>query len=178
MKLKDMRETCGMSQRELVSALNAEGLKVNKSDISRIENGIIETYLFLAHKCEEICKSEIIRQKPNNATVAKIESCNTNIVYANRIYERIKDKGFTDYDDLRLYLGESDRRKIRYAVQAARERYPIIELDRGWGLAESVAECDKQLRLYEKKKRAYSYQETPLIAKKYELRSMGNGLQF
>ena len=70
-----------------------------------------------------------------------------------------------------FYTGESDRRKIRRGVEEARKKYPIIDMDGGgWRLAADIHDCDKQLRIYERKKRIYSYQETPLIAKKYNLR--------
>ena len=43
-------------------------------------------------------------------------------------------------------------------------------------MATTIADCNKQIGIYEKKKRVYSYQETPLIAKKYELeKELANG---
>ena len=168
MKLKELRESVGVKQQELVRALNAEGIKATQADISRIENGIVETYLFLAYKAEEILKRKSTRQDEKNAIQAKIESCNR---IADLVYERIYDKGFTNYEDMLFYTGESDRRKIRRGVEEARKKYPIIDMDGGgWRLAADIHDCDKQLRIYEKKKRVYSYQETPLIAKKYDLR--------
>lgn len=56
MNLKELRNSVGVRQSELVAALNKEGLKATKADISRIENGIIETYLFLAFRAEELLK--------------------------------------------------------------------------------------------------------------------------
>lgn len=168
MKLKELRESVGVKQQELVRALNAEGIKATQADISRIENGIIETYLFLAYKAEEILKLKSTRQDEKNAIQAKIESCNR---IADLLYERISEKGFTNYEDMLFYAGESDRRKIRRGVEEARKKYPIIDMDGGgWRLAADINDCDKQLRIYERKKRIYSYQETPLIAKKYDLR--------
>lgn len=58
MNLKELRNSVGVRQSELVAALNKEGLKATTSDISRIENGIIETYLFLAFRAEELLKSK------------------------------------------------------------------------------------------------------------------------
>ena len=168
MKLKELRESVGVKQQELVRALNAQGIKATQADISRIENGIVETYLFLAYKAEEILKRKSTRQDEKNAIQAKFESCNH---IADLVYERIYDKGFTNYEDMLFYTGESDRRKIRRGVEEARKKYPIIDMDGGgWRLAADIHDCDKQLRIYEKKKRVYSYQETPLIAKKYDLR--------
>lgn len=167
MKLKELRESVGVKQQELVRALNAEGIKATQADISRIENGIIETYLFLTYKAEEILKRKS-RQDGKNAIQAKIESCNR---IADLVYERIYEKDFTNYEDMLFYTGESDRRKIRRGVEEARKKYPIIDMDGGgWRLAADINDCDKQLRIYERKKRIYSYQETPLIAKKYDLR--------
>ena len=167
MKLKELRESVGVKQQELVRALNAEGIKAMQADISRIENGIIETYLFLTYKAEEILKRKS-RQDGKNAIQAKIESCNR---IADLVYERIYEKDFTNYEDMLFYTGESDRRKIRRGVEEARKKYPIIDMDGGgWRLAADINDCDKQLRIYERKKRIYSYQETPLIAKKYDLR--------
>lgn len=167
MKLKELRESVGVKQQELVRALNAEGIKATQADISRIENGIIETYLFLTYKAEEVLKRKS-RQDEKNAIQAKIESCNR---IADLVYERIYDKGFTNYEDMLFYTGESDRRKIRRGVEEARKKYPIVDMDGGgWRLAADINDCDKQLRIYERKKRIYSYQETPLIAKKYDLR--------
>ena len=168
MKLKELRESVDVKQKELVRALNAEGIKATQADISRIENGIIETYLFLAYKAEEVLKRKSTRQDKKNAIQAKIESCNR---IADLLYERIYNKGFTNYEDMLFYTGESDRRKIRRGVEEARKKYPIIDMDGGgWRLAADIHDCDKQLRIYERKKRIYSYQETPLIAKKYDLR--------
>lgn len=167
MKLKELRESVGVKQKELLREMQAEGIKATQSDISRIENGMIETYLFLAYKAEEILK-RFIRKDPKNAIQAKIESCNR---IADLLYERISEKGFTNYEDMLFYTGESDRRKIRRGVEEARKKYPIVDMDGGgWRLAADIHDCDKQLRIYERKKRIYSYQETPLIAKKYELR--------
>lgn len=164
MKLKELRESIGVKQKELLREMQAEGIKATQADISRIENGIIETYLFLAYKAEEIIK----RKSEKNAIQAKIESCNR---IADLVYERIYNKGFTNYEDMLFYTGESDRRKIRRGVEEARKKYPIIDMDGGgWRLAADIHDCDKQLRIYERKKRIYSYQETPLIAKKYNLR--------
>lgn len=168
MKLKELRESVGVKQQELVRALNAEGIKATQADISRIENGIIETYLFLTYKAEEILKRKSTRQDEKNAIQAKFESCNR---IADLLYERIYEKGFTNYEDMLFYTGESDRRKIRRGVEEARNKYPIIDMDGGgWRLAADIQDCDRQLRIYEKKKRVYSYQEMPLIAKKYDLR--------
>ena len=168
MNIKELRNSVQMRQTDLVRELNREGIAANVGDISRIENGIIETYLFLAYKAEEILKCKSTRQDDKNAIQAKIESCNR---IADLLYERISEKGFTNYEDMLFYAGESDRRKIRRGVEEARKKYPIVDMDGGgWRLAADIHDCDKQLRLYERKKRIYSYQETPLIAKKYELR--------
>lgn len=168
MKLKELRESVGVKQQKLVRALNAEGIKATQADISRIENGIIETYLFLTYKAEEILKRKSTRQDGKNAIQAKIESYNR---IADLLHERIYNKGFTNYEDMLFYTGESDRRKIRRGVEEARKKYPIIDMDGGgWRLAADIHDCDKQLRIYERKKRIYSYPETPLIAKKYDLR--------
>lgn len=168
MKLKELRESVGVKQKELLREMQAEGIKATQADISRIENGIIETYLFLTYKAEEILKRKSTRQDGKNAIQAKIESCNR---IADLLYERIYNKGFTNYEDMLFYTGESDRRKIRRGVEEARKKYPIIDMDGGgWRLAADIQDCDKQLRIYERKKRIYSYQETPLIAKKYDLR--------
>ena len=59
MNIKELRNSIGVKQGELVAALNKEGIKANKADISRIENGIIETYLFLAFRAEELLKGKI-----------------------------------------------------------------------------------------------------------------------
>ena len=91
--------------------------------------------------------------------------------------ERIEKNGFTNYEDLAMTLMTSNKRKIRKAVQDTRCEYPIIDRDGGgWALATTIAECNKQIGIYEKKKRVYSYQETPLIARKYELeKELANG---
>lgn len=168
MNLKELRNSVGVRQSELVAALNKEGLKATKSDISRIENGIIETYLFLAFRAEEILQSEFTHRKAKDASELKFRSCNC---IPEQVFERIQNRGYTDYDDMSVMLGETDKRKIRYAIQETRCRYPIVDRDGGgWGVATTIAECDKQIGIYEKKKRVYSRQETPLIAKKYELK--------
>ena len=174
MNIKELRNSIGVKQGELVAALNKEGIKANKADISRIENGIIETYLYLAFRAEEILKGKISPQKGKSPSEAKFRSCNS---IPEIVYERIRANGYTDYDDLSTVLGESDKRRIRKAVQDTRCEYPLIDREGGgWALATTIADCNKQIGIYEKKKRVYSYQETPLIAKKYEMeKELANG---
>lgn len=168
MNIKELRNSVQMRQTDLVRELNREGIAANVGDISRIENGIIETYLFLAYRAEEILKREFIRQDHKNATEAKNDACKH---IAETVYNRIKEKSYTDYDDLAVVLQESDKRMIRKAVEHTRRRHPIVDREGGgWTIAETTADCDRQIQIYESKKRVYSLQETPLIAKKYELR--------
>ena len=167
MKIKELRESVGLRQKDLVEELRSEGINVTTSDLSRIENGAIETYLFLAFRAEEIINRKKPRQNAENATQGKKTACKW---LSDLIYKRITERGQTNYPEMAIYSGETDYRVIRRGVEAARKEYPLIDLDGGgWGLATTIAECNKQLQIYEKKKRVYSYQETPLIAKKYEL---------
>lgn len=167
MKLKELRESVGIKQRQLVNELQSEGIKATMSDISRIENGAVETYLFLAFRIEEILKRKNIRQDEKNATQAKIRACKCIVDF---IMSQIQRNGFTNYAEIEEKLGISNRREIRRAVEQARKEYPLIDLENGgWGLAQTIADCNKQIGIYEKKKRVYSYQETPLIAKRYGL---------
>lgn len=168
MNLRELRNSVGVRQSELVAALNKEGIKATKADISRIENGIIETYLFLAFRAEEMLQGEFTHRKAKDPPELKFRNCDC---IPEQVFERIQKNGYTDYDDMAVLISEPDKRKIRYAIQETRCKYPIIDRDGGgWALATTIADCDKQIGIYEKKKRVYSRQETPLIAKKYEIK--------
>lgn len=175
MDLKALRESCGLKQTDIVRELNEQGIKANKSDISRLENGIIETYLFLGHKVAEILSLKVGQENQENATQRKFKRLQLTFE-AQTILNYIQDNGSIDYETAMRIIHEDDRRKVRSFVQELRCKYPIIELQKGLSLATTVAECDRQIGIYEKKKRVYSYQETPLIAKRYELqKGLENG---
>lgn len=172
MNFKELRESCGLKQNDIVAKLNAEGIKANKSDISRLENGIIETYLFLSHKVAEILTETVSQGKGKNPTQAKFERLQ--LEFKDKIiYEYLVAHGRIDYPTARLIAFIDDDRKVRACISRLKEIFPIVELKRGWGLATSEAECNKQLAIYEKKKRIYSKQEAPLIAKRYSLKQEG-----
>lgn len=104
MNLKELRNSVGVRQSELVAALNKEGLRATEADISRIENGIIETYLFLAFRAEELLKRKTAlpkAKKRNRGEIWKLQPhCRASYGKnrAKRLYE-LRRFGDDAYDE-------------------------------------------------------------------------------
>lgn len=172
MNLKKLREDCGFKQQDIVNALAKDGIKINKSDISRLENGIVESYLFLGHKIAEYLIQANTQEKAKQR--AEGQKNQLQLTWEERsIYEYILKHGSIDYPTAQVITAQGSR-DVRSCISKLKTYFPIVERTRGWGLAESESEINKQLAIYEKKKRLYSSQEAPLIALRYDLRRISN----
>lgn len=172
MDLKALREACGFKQQDIVNALAKDGIKVNKSDISRLENGIVESYLFLGHKIAEYLIQANTQEKTKQR--AEGQKNQLQLTWEERsIYEYLLNHGSIDYPTAKIRTAQDDR-GVRSCISKLKTYFPIVERQRGWALAGNESDIDKQLAIYEKKKRLYSSQEAPLIALRYDLRRVNN----
>lgn len=172
MNLKELRESCGFKQQDIVDALAKDGIKVNKSGISRLENGIIESYLFLGHKIAEY----LIQANTQENAIQRAEGQKNQLQLTweeRSIYEYLLEHGSIDYPTAQIRTTQSAR-EVRACISKLKTYFPIVERTRGWALAKSESDINRQLAIIEKKKRLYSKQEAPLIALRYDLRRVNN----
>lgn len=173
MDLKQLRENSGVTQAQLVSMLFSQGVDVTVSEISRIENGAVERYGYIADRCAEVLGRSDFQAVPKKPTKTPCKLSKG----ALALYERLLKKGYIDYADAKYVLYTAygrrfDNRGARKAISELREVYPVIEdpCGMGWSLAAAESDCERQLRIYESKKRKLSRQEVPLIVMRKELK--------
>jgi hypothetical protein len=167
MNLSELRkQNNNMTQSELVSKMQKQGIKCDISEISRIENGCIERYLFIADKAINLFQQN--NMCDNNLQAVK-GACKPSKCGADMLNIYNDGQWHADSD----FVGRIgwDEREIRHERQLLKYEYAIIVGTQGTKLAtdNDLDLVNRQLRKYENQKKIINMQERVLIAKKYEI---------
>jgi len=174
------RKALGFTQKQLANSLKSSGVECDIIDISRIENGLIERYLYIANKAVEIV--DRVNSQADSVKPFKPYCKPSKSFYEASIINRLLDGERHTKAELMSMLNLSER-DVEIEIGKLRNDYPIFQSPdkkkKGYLLGKAdkkyLPELNRLLREISNKKKIFSRQERPLIALKYEIEKDGKG---